>query len=87
MTVSVWFSKEWKDVIPFDRIIGVKDDSIEQKQFLSVILEEGIEIVVHPEEVDSFLEAYKTYVQISELVSLGVDSIDDSGPKKKGDPK
>ena len=70
--ITVWMSKEFLDVIPFDRIICVKDTSQNDKRFLEVILEDRHSITIHPGEVDSFLEAFRAFVEISEAINLGI---------------
>jgi hypothetical protein len=65
-------SKKFLDVIPFDRIICVKDISQGEKRFIEVILEERQSITVHPQEVDDFMESFKAFIQISEAINLGI---------------
>jgi len=77
--ISFWISPAFNEIIPFERIICVKSGMSTGQ--LVVRLEDNNCITVMPDEVESFLDAFKTYAAIVEIQSLGIEPSD--FPEKK----
>ena len=79
--ISAWASKTYNDLIPFDRVIAVKDTG---GSGISVYMEDKIIVTILPDEVPDFMEAFKAFIQISEAINLGV--VPDDKPTKTKRP-
>lgn len=74
---SVWYSKEYNDIIHLDKVICANDSGSSQ---MTVWLSENRSVWVHGREMDEFKAAYKDYIELCEAISFGL--VDDE-PKIK----
>lgn len=81
--ISVWKSKKSFKMIPMDKIIMVDDIGHNLNEELCVFMNGNQSMELHdPDDIKEFIEAYTLFTEVSELVSLGIES-DDGKPVRK----
>ncbi len=71
--ILAWRHKELYDVIPYERVVSVDDNCGACDESIFVNLEGKIEVAINgTEHIKDFLDGFETYMEIQEVIALGV---------------